>query len=367
MLLLVAFCFIILIQLFFHLYLFRNYSTHEQVSPSDLSVSVSVVVCAKNEALNLKKLLPLLANQDHENYEIILINDGSDDATLSKMLSFKKKYSKAAFSTKLVNISKEDSKGKKFALTEGIKNADHEWILLTDADCAPQGKEWITSMTSGLRKRTEVVLGYGAYEKRAHSFLNKLIRFETLLTAIQYFSYALARTPYMGVGRNLAYKKSSFTKAKGFSNHFHTKSGDDDLLISEIANAANTQICDAPESVTVSAAHTSFSDWIKQKRRHITTATHYKNKTKFLLGLFYVSQLSFYVLFIALIATGTHIFEAVLLFSARFVFWYWNISKAAQRLNEKDLVLFGPLYEISIIFMQLYIYVRNLTSPPKHW
>lgn len=222
-------------------------------------------------------------------------------------------------------------------------------------------------MTSGLDDKTEIVIGYGAYDKIQGSFLNKLIRFETLLTALQYFSYALAGIPYMGVGRNLAYKKSNFQHIDGFSSHLSVKSGDDDLFVSEVANDSNTQIRSTLESTTVSVAHSSFSGWIRQKRRHITTADHYKKKTKILLGLFFLSQLSFYVLFLALIFEGTYLLASISAFTLRFLLWYWNVSKAARKLNEKDLVLFGPLFEISIIFMQLYIYLRNLASPPKHW
>jgi hypothetical protein len=62
-------------------------------------------------------------------------------------------------------------------------------LLFTDADCY-QFKDWITAMSSQFTCKKTIVLGYGGYEKIANSFLNKLIRFETLLTAMQYFSWA---------------------------------------------------------------------------------------------------------------------------------------------------------------------------------
>lgn len=367
MLLLITFCSIVLIQLYFHLFLFLKFSNYKWIPHRDSAIGVSVIICAKNEADHLKNLLPLLASQRHENYEIILVNDGSEDETLKIIRSFEEQYKNAAFSVSILDISKEDSRGKKAALTQGISHARHEWLLLTDADCVPVSDQWIAMMTSGLNQKTEIVLGYGAYQKIERSFLNKLIRFETLLTALQYFSYALKGQAYMGVGRNLAYKRSSFTRVNGFSNHLHVKSGDDDLLISELANPSNIQIRAMVEAATISIPHTTITGWIRQKRRHITTADHYKNKTKFLLGSFFLSQLSFYVVFLALILTGKNLPVVIFAFCFRFLFWYWNLAKAARRLNEKDLILFGPLYEISIIFMQLYIYLRNLASPPKHW
>lgn len=88
-------------------------------------------------------------------------------------------------------------------------------------------------------------MGYGAYEK-SNGFLNKLIRFDTVWIAVQYFGFALMKKPYMGVGRNLAYRKSLFQNVGGFKTHLDLASGDDDLFISDAANEHNTQICIDP-------------------------------------------------------------------------------------------------------------------------
>jgi len=106
--------------------------------------------------------------------------------------------------------------GKKFALMVGIKGAKYEHLLLTDADCKPASKNWITSMMGNFTTEAEIVLGYGAYEK-TKGLLNKLIRFDSYYIALQYLSFALSRKTYMGVGRNLSYTKSLFFKHKGFA------------------------------------------------------------------------------------------------------------------------------------------------------
>src|SRR5690606_12086614 len=106
--------------------------------------------------------------------------------------------------------------GKKYAITLGIKAAKYDWILLTDADCRPNTNQWINAISSRFVGDKDFVLAYSAYEQRA-GFLNLFIRFETLFTAIQYIAYALAGNPYMGVGRNLAYRKAVFLENKGFN------------------------------------------------------------------------------------------------------------------------------------------------------
>lgn len=367
MLLLVTFCVAVFIQCYFFIFIFGKYNRAE-TSPKNAEVSgVSVVICAKNEADNLVYLLPQLANQQFPEFELILIDDASTDATLEVLKSFEKNQKNPNISIRIIQITKDKTSGKKAALTKGITAAKHNYILLTDADCMPLSDQWIMQMTNCFTEGVEVVLGYGGYEKIENSFLNKIIRFETLLTALQYFSYAMHGKAYMGVGRNLAYRKDSFEIAGGFTSHAHIRSGDDDLFVSQIASATNVNICDRKEAFTISKPHRNFENWINQKRRHITTANQYRFEIKSMLSLFYISQLSFYLIASSLLLLGIYPFISLILILIRFILWYAAISKTANKLNEKDLILFGPLYEISIIFIQLYIFVKNIIFPPKHW
>lgn len=367
MYLLTAFCVVIIIQLYFYLFLFRKYTSFKPEKHKSLEEGVSVIIAAKNETANLDYLLSKLSEQEFPSFEVILIDDASTDGTLTVMKSFKELHKNGMFDVNIISIDPENSNGKKAALTKGIEAAKFEHILLTDADCQTNSKLWIRHMSNCFTKNVSLVLGYGAYEKRKNSFLNKLIRFETMLTALQYFSYAINGNAYMGVGRNLAYKKSTFLAAGGFDKHMHVRSGDDDLFVSQVANSENVSICDHQDSFTVSKAHIRFSAWIRQKRRHISTASHYKKTTKLMLGLFYLSQFSFYLLIILALITRTHLTYIFPLISVRFFVWYVTINRASVRLHEKDLTAFGPLYEISIIFIQLYLFFKNIISPPKYW
>jgi len=364
---LIVFCVVFLIQLYFYVYLFGSYVNSKQSGLNKILPPVSIIVCAKNEEKNLKSLLPSLADQNYPELEIVLVDDDSSDASLEMMRSFEKQNALSNISIRVIPIAKGHSKGKKYALTQGVLASKNEVLLFTDADCKPASDRWIQQMSQGFSNDISLILGYGAYKKITGSFLNKLIRYETLLTAVQYFSYALKGKAYMGVGRNIAYKKEVFLKADGFEKHQHIRSGDDDLFVSQVATGSNTAICDDPKSFTYSQPEKSFGNWIWQKRRHITTSNHYSYYHKFLLGLFYLSQLAFYVLTFFAIIFKIHLAVVLTLFLFRIIFWYYILHKASIRLNEKDLIRLGPLYEISLIFIQLYIFLINRVSPPKYW
>jgi len=367
MFLIITFCTITIIQILYYLFFYLKFSGKTYNSENKSNLPVSIIICVKNEAKNLVVNLPFFAEQNYFSFEIILVDDFSTDNSLEIMLQFQRDFTSKNISIIVISPDKNILKGKKNALSTGIKKAKHEYILLTDADCKPNSSNWIREMISQFSEEKTIVLGYGAYQKNENSYLNKIIRFETLMTALQYFSYANIGKAYMGVGRNIAYKKNEFFKAFGFENHRHIISGDDDLFISEIATSKNIATCIIPTSFTTSEPKNNFKDWINQKRRHITTANHYKPWQQFSLGIFYFSQISFWILAITLILLLIHPIATIFLVFLRLMIWYLAIHKSAKQLQEKDLTRYALLYEFSLIFIQLYIFIRNLISPPNQW
>ncbi|MBV1887770.1 MAG: glycosyltransferase [Urechidicola sp.] len=362
----VVFIAIAIIQYCYYLFIFSRFSSSKSTTNKNTNIPVSVLICARNEEKNLKEFLPTILEQEYLNFEIVLINDGSYDDTLAIMESFKKKHPN---SIKIVNVVENEKfyGSKKYALTLGIKAATNEYLLFTDADCKPNSKHWISEMTNQFSEGKEIVLGYGAYKKIKNSWLNKIIRFETLMTALQYFSYSKIELSYMGVGRNLAYTKSLFFKNNGFGNHLHIKSGDDDLFVNQNATKENISLCFSENSFTISEPKTTFKDWILQKRRHVSTASHYKPIHQFLLGLFYGSQLLFWGLAILLLALNYQWQWIVGVIFIRFIIQYNIIHTSAKKLNERDLVIWAPFLEVFLILIQLFIFIKNLFSKPTHW
>lgn len=345
-----------------------GYFSFALARPGGISASnlpVSVIICAKNEAENLRRLVPKILEQDYPNFEVILINDASLDETLEVIEEFTLLDPRV----KMVNVQNNEAfwGKKKYALTLGIKKARHPYLLFTDADCLPETNQWISSMAAHFSHNTSIILGYGGYIKFKGSILNKLIRFETLFTALQYFSYARWGTPYMGVGRNLAYTSTEFYNQNGFATHLHVKSGDDDLFVNQAANGENTALCFTSKSITRSIPEGSLKNWLSQKRRHVSTATLYKKEHKLLLGTFYFSQLGFWTLAIFLLVFGIHWEIVTTLILLRISLQYIVFYKAASKLDEKDIIWLTPFLDIFLVFLQLGIFSANLISKPANW
>ena len=328
------------------------------------TLPISVVVCAKNEVSNLNKLIPLLLNQEYKNFELVLINDGSNDETLEIMTRFQKQSSKI----KIVNVKNNEAfwGNKKYALTLGIKAATNEHLLFTDADCIPSSRKWIQEMSNHFTESKTIILGYGAYKSKKNSFVNLMIRFETLIAAIQYFSYTKLGSPYMAVGRNLAYTKSDFFRVNGFIDHMRILSGDDDLFIRDAATSDNTNIALNSNSFTISEAPDTLKKWFHQKRRHISTSQYYKFKHQFFLGLFHGSKFIFFILAPLILTCNSSVIASSFLISY-LLLSYITIGFCAKKFNEKNILYFLPFLELFIILFQIAIFMTNSISKPRHW
>ena len=314
--------------------------------------SVSVIVCAKDEAENLERNLPEVLSQDYPDFEVIVVDDASGDETADVLTRLSSVYDNLRVRT--VPAGAKFTSSKKFAVSLGIKAAKNDILLFTDADCRPASKLWISTMVRNFTPGVRIVLGYGAYESKK-GLVSYAISYDTVTIAMQYLSCAVSGMPYMGVGRNLAYRKSFFLSTKGFSSHLDLQSGDDDLFVNEYADAGNTKVEISPLSVTVSGPKSTIWQWFVQKQRHLTTSVRYKPSSKAVLGCEMFSRALFYIAFAACMCTGNLIAVGIagFLFIVRMVSHYVMVNKLSSVLGDRKFPCGLILLDIFIPFFNL--------------
>lgn len=324
---------------------------------------LSIIVCARNEGSNLRKNLNAILQQDHPHFEVIVVNDRSEDDTVAVLESFS-----AYPNLVCIHIPATEQAslpGKKFALSKGLAAAKYEQLLLCDADCMPATTAWARLMSAPLHHKTEIVAGYGAYE-RHKGWLNIFIRWETLHTFIQYCSFARSGMPYMAVGRNLACTKSILQQAQEHPLWASMPSGDDDLLMRIAANRRNTGIVQAPAAFTCSTPKLTFAAWLAQKQRHLSTGKLYRPYIKLLLGLYGFSHGLMWVLFAILCLAGNAYLVSTMMLLRCLLSWsVWATSALAMR--EKSLLLFLPLCDVGWALYNLVLSPYILFKTKKQW
>jgi cellulose synthase/poly-beta-1,6-N-acetylglucosamine synthase-like glycosyltransferase len=355
----ILFCFAAVIQLFYWLWFYLAPHFYKPPEIENRKESVSVIICARNEAENLRNFLPSVLEQDYPSYEVIVVNDCSEDSSDDFLGELLMQYPHL----KISSITKDPkfTHNKKFAQFIGIKAATNEILVFTDADCQPESEKWLSDMASNFDNKTDFVLGYGGYLQEK-GLLNRYIRFDSMFIAMQYIGMALRKIPYMGVGRNLAYRRSLFFRNKGFGEHNHIISGDDDLFVNAHASWVNTKVEIRPGSHTRSVPSSNTAEFIKQKQRHFTTAKYYKTGHKILLFFEPFSRFLFYASFAVLVSV-LYLWPYVIgILGFRLLVQITVLALVQKKLNEKGLLIISIFFDIFSPVINGVLYFSNFRN-----
>lgn len=350
-----------------YLFLFLRFALSKSLNTTNKqnTLPVSVLVYVKNNAQHLENNLNAIIEQDYPNFELILINDDSSDESLEILEAFQLKH--ANFPILLSNVHGNETfwGSKKYALTLGIKRAKNEYLLFTDANCKPTSNQWIQEMAAGFQNNEHVVLGYSNYKKQK-GFFNLILRFDTLLNAVHYLSFAYAKMTYMGVGKNLAYTSNVYYENRGFISHVKLPVGDDDLFVNEVATKNNTSLVWNKEAHIEIEPLKKWEDWLELRKNRAWTFRRYKTKHKVILGIYFLSSFLFWLGTIGAfffldwkIATGLIIFRLLL--------QYFSMGILAKKLNAKRLIIHLPWLELALMFLQLRTAIYYITKPANNW
>lgn len=348
---------------FFHLYMFLRFARrHQEVQP-DRDLPISVVVCGRNESVTLQQLIPILMDQDHRHFEVVVVNDRSEDDTWEVLQWLKPQYPKLH----PVNIQADEkfSYGKRIALGVGVRSAQYPHILVTDADCMPTGRDWISVMATGFRQGKEIVIGHSPYE-RMPGITSLLERYDGFTKAMQYISFAQAGFPYMGVGRNMAFTRDLFFGAKGSHKQRQLMSGDDDLFINEVARTRNTAAIADGRSYMTTRATPDLVTWLHRKRRHYTTALYYRFGHKLLLTLLPVSRIVLWAAIAYLFVLGSPAPACIGLAVALLVFLPIEMA-AMRKLGAGRIAWLALPLEWLFLLLDPCIYLSTLIFKPQRW
>ncbi len=345
-------------------------------NPTNALPKVSVVVCAHNEQENLENYLHTLLSQDYPEYEVIVVDDESEDNSLFVLEQYARQYPN--FYHTFVPRGARVISSKKLALTIGIKAAHYDYILLTDADCRPEGRYWIRAMMTGYTNTsTEMVLGFSPYFENS-TWLSRWISYDTLFSGLQYMGMARAGHAYMGVGRNLSYRRDTFFNNNGFQGLLNVRAGDDDLFVNKVINnyyqhhrfGTNVAVVCNRDALTWSAPKRNWHAWLHQKRRHLSVSPQYSLGSKIRLTIEPFTRGLIYLLLILGMIFGSNLLRIVILalWLIRTLVQLFVINRAAYQLGMK---LYGVgiiLYDIILPLITLYILAANAINKQKiYW
>lgn len=318
---------------------------------------VSVVVAARNAASTLPALLDALSVQSYPSYEIICADDCSTDDTAEVVETYS---SRCAITLLRIAV---DHPGKKYALSQAISAASYDLVLCTDADCIPAGPLWIESMVLAIGDQ-DVVVGYGPLTAQG-TLASWLAVAEGVWTAAHYLAAVEHGRPYMAVGRNLLYRRSAYHGVGGYTRHLDIVSGDDDLLLQDLAQSHSVTMTTDPRSWVYSAAPASLSMWLRQKVRHLSTATAYTLSDQVRLGIFSAVHLAWVAACVGALVYGQWEYVA-LVASLKWVAQVLIVLPWYRRLGATYQLWVYPIIELLLALFYL-VLSPYLFFKARHW
>ncbi|MDD4067728.1 MAG: glycosyltransferase [Bacteroidales bacterium] len=310
--------------------------------------SVSVVMCVKDDAYNLEKKLPIILEQEYPNFEVVVVNDASKDETEYVLRVLQEIYPNLNVVNLYNNVN--GFLGKKYPLSLGIKSAKNEIILLTESDTMPLNYNWITTMVKGFKQKKDIVLGFTNFEQKP-TFLNTLMHYENLTSAMNYLGNAMLNNPFMGQGRNMAYKREFFFETGGFISQYNISVGEDDLFINKNANSKNTSVILNKESMNLASPKEKREEWVIQKKKHFKSMYHFKLKDKIISTLMPFATLLIYVLVALSIVFQFPWQYAILPLVLKYTFQIIVYYKSSKTLATKQVAFLSPLLEVLFLFI----------------
>ncbi len=347
---------LLFIQILYHLIIYISIIRHQgrnhkgKNSYSDEQPPLSIIIYHNGEAEELEQHLPSLLTQDYPQYEVIVITDHKIGESVDYLKRIKATYPHLYYSY-LPESSKWISR-KKLAITLGIRASKYEWLIFTESFCKPQSNRWLALFARNFTPTTQIVLGYSAFQK-AKGWRQRCISFDNYFRSLRFLCFALLRLPYMGIGRNMAYRKELFTTNKGFGKHLDLLRGDDDLFINQVANRKNTRVVTDNDASVVMEPVKLKKFWREERLGYESTSRHFKGIHRHLLGFETLTRFLFFLFVIGGIAWGIiqlHIpliIIASLCLIIRFVSLAFILNKSAKIIGEKNRYYFTlPLLDV---------------------
>lgn len=332
---------------------------------------LSVIITAHNQAHDLERNLPAILEQDYPDFEVIVVNSNSTDETedLLKRMELKYPHLRHTFtppSARYISL-------RQLALTLGFRAAVHEWVALTDADCAPVSALWLQHMAAATcQSGIDIVLGYANFP-RGEKLSGRRAHFQLLHNRIQALHYATKHGAYRYGGPNLIVRKSLFLQVRGFAEYNQLLNGAEEILVSRTGNSTNTNTVITPLASVVRTPLPRPHLYAQERLYSMETRKHLVHKFPFRItaALKCLSPDLALCTFAAglMWSASCNSYEPALASSALYLAYLLttdtSFNSTARMLGERPLHPALHLYNLILPFLWISSWLRYCTTPRK--
>lgn len=316
---------------------------------------VSVVITAQNDAEFLKNNLKYFLEQNYPVYEVIVVDDCSDDETHTLIGQYMHKY--PHLRTTSIKADSKFLHTRKLAINIGMKAAKYDIVLFSEGNCSPVSSNWIDVMQSAFKPETNVVVGYSKLKKE-NSFRGHLILFDRFIRNIRTLGFAIRRNAFRGDGSNVAYRKEAYFKNNCFAGNANTEVGYDALPVKELSDGKNIEVVIHPDAHIYVDYVDVKREWKHYKSLYFKSRRYYKSGLKVKLDTIPFVKFLLLTSFILLTVFFSNKLLIALVMGVYLLIRAVNVKLLANILNERFLFINSLYMELLVGVISFVQYLK---------
>jgi poly-beta-1,6-N-acetyl-D-glucosamine synthase len=314
--------------------------------------SVALLIPFRNEKDNIQGLISDLAIRIPGHWEVILIDDHSEDVSYQLVDTQLRTGNLTNF-----RMLKSDGQGKKAALSKGVFSAKAEIIITLDADIRlPGHNPWGTLLAYFSDKSVQLVAG-PIFPINATGYFAAFQCYEWASVLLVTGASFAIKNPLMCSGANLAFRKAAFFEVGGYSGNESLLSGDDEFLLKKMIlhfGQNSVKFANTPHAAVYFTPFKELGGLIQQRARWASKWNAHGKNFHFYVAilLFLVAVYPFITLYFVLAG-----FEG---FKYFFAFWvvklcadYMVLGRVVQTFRQKPsvvgLLITGALHPFYVL------------------
>ncbi len=325
---------------------------------------LSLILAVRNEEDNLKNNLPKILSLDNVDFEMVVVDDFSQDNSYLVLGLLKDRYKRLTISM----LNQETKFSVKLAQNIAIKASKNQWVLNIPVSLSEVADEWLDNISGATDEEKNVIIGYSTFA-RSKGFFNSLIRIENYFLHLKSTGYILNRIPFVYSDENVAFKKEKYFEIGGYRQKVTEFYANLELIINSFIKKKTTTVLFNKESSIRKAEIVKRVDYFELLKKSIRIESHLSVSKRVILFLDELGKLLFLptaVFVIVLLPELWIVFASLLGFiSATYLF----IIKITQnRLNERKIFIPSLMYSLLIpYFKMFYRWYFKRQSKKNRW
>lgn len=324
---------------------------------------LSLIYTVRNEEIRLKKnLSPLLSINDVD-FEVIVVDDFSQDNSFQVLGMLRGRSNRLKVST----LQQETRFSTKMAQNLAIKAASHEWILPVPISYENATSEWISGISNALGNDKTVVVSYSSAQN-SDGFVNRIYRIENYLTFIKSVGYILNNVPFIYSEENVAFKKKKYFEIGGHGLKISESYAHLELLINFFIRKKTTTILFQSNTAIKKTEDLIWNDYLDILKKSLRIEKHLSASKKAVLAFDEFTKMLLPPAIIAVLILLLDLWPIIaglllILFIARL----FIIKITQNRLKERKIFISSLFYDLIIPYFKLFYrwYFNNRRQKQK--